>query len=48
LFLKAPLKKKTTQLPLSFATEVVLTPQGKKKTRGTSLKVPRQRKPSQN
>jgi len=45
-------KKKLQNCPLSFATVAVLTPQGQKKikkiTRGTSLRVPRQRRPSQN
>ena len=44
-----PLKKKKLQnSPLSFATVAVLAPQSKKKiTCGTSLRVPRQRRPSQ-
>jgi len=41
-------KKKLQNRPISFATVAVLVPQGKKKTRGTSLRVPRQRRPSQN
>jgi len=46
----SPLRKKTTKQPLSFTIVAVLAPQGKKKnkiTRGTSLRVPRQRRPSQ-
>jgi len=40
----APKKKKLQNRPLSFATVAVLAHQGKKKkTRGTSLRVPRQR-----
>ena len=46
------LKKKLQNDPLSFASVVVLAPKGKKKikkiTRDTSLRVSRQRRPSQN
>jgi len=47
----APKKKKLQNRPLSFAAVAVLAPQGQKKnkkiTRGTSLRVPRQRRPNQ-
>jgi len=48
-----PKKKNYKTAPLSFATVAVLAPQGqflikKKITRGTSLRLPRQRRPSQN
>ena len=43
-----PLRKIIQNSPLSFATVAVLAPQGKKKiTCGTSLRVPRQRRPNQ-
>jgi len=40
-------KKKLQNNPLSFATVAVLAPKAKKITRGTSLRVSRQRRPSQ-
>jgi len=42
------IRKKLQNRPISFATVAVLTPQGQKKTRGTSLSVSHQRRPSQN
>ena len=46
----APKEKKLQNRLISFATVAVLAPQGqkKKKTRDTSLRMLRQRRPSQN